>query len=280
MSYLSKIIWMPMTLVMVGFLTTACATPEGSSTSAASAVSTQTPVPAQTFRPSATPTATITPTPTSTVTSTSTPTATAMPTETPTFGPSPTPDFSKVVLLPDDLPPGFDDFSIEECFATDEQMAGDENASLRGQKESFFTNDFCFFEEQHFELIFGQTAFLPTAFERASFDVFLRHPETITETLEEEFIKNEKQMFAQKIVPVPPDIGETSLGIMVTFGIEEGISQQIDMIVFRRGEVGVEVHVAYIEDELPVIAIEEVARILDGKIVQQFGIHQPKNPKP
>src|SRR5512145_1760939 len=156
MSYLSRPPWILAALALIVFPVAGCAVlPTQTVVPMAMPISTQTPIPTQTSKPTVTFTFTAMPTPTWAYTSTPTPTATAPPTETPAFGPSPTPDFSKVVLLPDDLPPGFEDYSIEECFATDEQMAGDENASLRGQKESFFTNDFCFFEEQHFELIFG-----------------------------------------------------------------------------------------------------------------------------
>lgn len=209
-----------------------------------------------------------TPTPTHTATPTSTPTPT--PTSTPTITPTALPDLSQVTLTLDDFPLGFEVVSQKDCGILEEAPGMDSNISRKTQDmDSFETESFCFLESEHFEAIFGFTISLPTRLMQADFDARLRQPET-RETIFEG-MGDDVEIFEQGDLPIPQDIGDTSAGFTLLID-DRGVPTRIDTIVFRRGEVGACIWIVYINRDVPVMTVDEIARKLDARIIQVFPV--------
>lgn len=206
--------------------------------------STPTPTPTQTFTPTATPTNTPTPLPTDT------PTPTASPTDTP----PPLADLSEITLTLDDLPAGF-----QEMPPADMGLSQD-GLSQGGLKvQSLFT----FLEPKHFEILMGFTSLLSTQLEQSGFDLSLRQPDLLTESLI-------KGMGTTTILEKKPltdvgDIGDASTGITVVADMQ-GIPMRIDVVVFRRGNAGAFLILMYRDKETPLISAGNVARKLSAKL--------------
>jgi hypothetical protein len=196
-------------------------------------------------------------TPTHTATPTLTPTPTS--TNTPTITPTVQSDLSQVTLTLDDLPSGFEIVPTEDCGIPEEALDID----------GIESESFCFLEAKHFEIILGMTALLSTRLMQAEFDARVRQPEgreAIIEGMGEGF-----EILEQKDLPAQQDIGDASTGF--TLLIDGGdVPTRMDMMFFRRGEVGVIICIVYINRESPIITIDEVAHKLDARIIQVFPV--------
>ena len=219
---------------------------------------TPTPTPTPTWTPTPTPTVTPTntPTPTLTPTLTPTPTATVLPTNTPTVTPTPLPDLSDAVLTLQDLPSGFEEMPLAELGMTEADLS---------QEDFAVESLFAFLEAEHFEMVMGFTALLPTGVEQAGFNVVLRHPDVLLELMIGGM--GAVDVLEQKELPDLDDIGDVSVGLTVAVDIE-GIPMRIDVVVFRRDVVGAVVLVMYIDGDVPVVPVGDVARKLDNRIVE------------
>jgi len=187
-----------------------------------------------------------------------TPTPTPLPpTPTPTpLPPIPTPpsDLSDVVLTLEDLPLGFEAVSPAEFGFTKEDLSQDDFTV-----ESLFV----FLEAEHFELVMGFTALVPTKLEQAGFDVVLRQPEFLLESLTEGM--GATDILEQKELSDLDDIGDAAGGLTVVVDME-GIPMRMDLVVFRRDIVGAFVLVMYMDGDIPVVTIDDVAGKFDDRI--------------
>jgi hypothetical protein len=196
------------------------------------------------------------PPPTPTPTPTLTPTATNTPLPTPTAT-QPGPDFEDLVVRLSDLPPGFQAVSLEEFGLTREALSGDDLTV-----ESVFA----FMEYTQFEFVMGFTTLLPTRLDQASFDAELSDPEYLIEA----FVLGlgASEILEQGEIP-GLDVGDTSAGLTVVAGLE-GIPMRMDMVVFRRDVIGAFVLIMYLDGEVPLISIEEVAGKLDDRVMDML----------
>jgi hypothetical protein len=204
-------------------------------------------IPTRTPTHTATPTSTLTPTPTITPTSTNTPTIT----------PTALPDLSQVTLTLNDLPSGFEIVPKNDCGISKETLDID----------GIDAESVCFLDAKHFETIIGFAVLLPTRLMQSEFDARVRQPEAreaITKGLGEGF-----EILEQKDLPIQQDVGDASVGFTLLFD-DGGVPTRMDMMFFRRGEVGVTICLVYINRESPVITIDEVARKMDARIIQVF----------
>ena len=189
-----------------------------------------------------------------------TPTPTPLPpTPTPTpLPPTPTPtpllDLSNVVLTLEDLPPGFEAVPSAEFGFTKEDLSQDDLTV-----ESLFV----FLEAEHFELVIGFTTLISTGLEQAGFDAALRQPDFLLESLIEGM--GATDILEQKELSDLDDIGDAAGGLTVVANME-GIPMRTDFVVFRRDIVGAFVLVMYMDGDIPVVTIDDVAGKLDDRI--------------
>ena len=186
-----------------------------------------------------------------------TPTPTPLP-PTPTL--TPLPDLSNVVLTLEDLPSGFEAMSPAEFGFTKEDLSQDDFTV-----ESLFV----FLEAEHFELVMGFTALVSTRLEQAGFDVALRQPDFLLDSLIGGM--GATDILEQKDLPDLDDIGDASAGVTVAVDME-GISMRMDIVAFRRDVVGAFVFVMYIDGDVPIVPIGDVSRIFDERIVEVLSI--------
>ncbi len=180
----------------------------------------------------------------------------ATPTNTPTVTPTMPLDLSKVVLTHEDLPSGFIAIPLDQLGITTDDLGGDDF-----KIESTFT----FLEASNFEYVMGFTTLLLTALEQAGFDTALSHPDLmitafatglgVTEISEIEELAN------------LDDIGEISAGYTMTV-VMIGIPMHMDLAIFRRDVVGAMALVIYVEGNVPVVTVGDVARKMDARIVE------------
>lgn len=191
---------------------------------------------------------------------TATPTATLIPTATNTALPVPTatpsgPALSDLVLTLADLPPGFEIVSLEDFGLTREALSGDDLTV-----ESVFV----FMEYARFEFVMGFTTLLETRLDQASFDAELGD----TDYLIDAFVLGlgASEVLEQGEIPGLA-VGDTSAGLTVVADLE-GIPMRMDIVVFRRDVIGAFVLIMYLDGDVPVIPITEVAGKLDDRIVE------------
>ena len=209
--------------------------------------------------PSPTPTPTRAPTATPTLTPTTT--HTPRPTATPTITPTPESSIAGIVLALEDLPPGFEATSLEEYGLTREALSG---GGLVVEAV------FAFVEYEHFELVMGFTTLLPTRLDQASFDAELGQPDYLIES----FVLGlgGADILEQSQLAGLDDIGDASAGLTVVSDTT-GIPMRMDMVVFRRDVVGVFLITMYLDGDVPVIPIADLARIMDDRVAEMLPIN-------
>ena len=213
---------------------------------------TATPVP-----PTPTPVPPTTPTPVPPTATPIPPTPTPVP---PSPTPTPLPDLSNVVLTLEDLPSGFEAMPPVELGFTEEDLSQDGFTV-----ESLFV----FLEAEHFELVMGLTALVATRLEQAGFDVALRQPDFVLDSLIGGM--GATDILEQKDLPDLDDIGDASVGVTVAADME-GIPMRMDIVPFRRDVVGAFILVMYIDGDVPIVPIGDVARMFDERIVEALSV--------
>jgi len=196
--------------------------------------------------------------PTPTPTASSTPTPTSTPTSTPTPVPSSTPLPSETaeplaLLVLEDLPPGFEsvppeDFGLEE---------GQEFA------EGFTVgNAFAFVEPTSFQVIFGFTMPLERRLDQVGFDVALDRPEVLIEA----FVAGLGETGYEDVAVLEgmDQIGDKSNGIGLVMFIDP-LAFQVEMIIFRKAELGAFLMLMYFEGEQPLTAARELAETMAAR---------------
>ena len=216
------------------------------------ATKTHAPTPTQT----ATFTATVTHTPTVTPTRTLRPSATLSPTlVVPAF-------VADVEITAQDLPDNYVAFELEDM-----DLSVDDLQSMLGPDFQELQKVYSFIDDRNFQIIVGWTIYLPTILDRANMDVWLNHSENTLDELTALFGPEtgitDIGLFEQQ------DIGDASMGVHLKRDIS-GLStdMQIDMVVVRRGVIGIYVSKYYLVGEGAAPDIFELARILDARAVE------------
>lgn len=211
--------------------------------------------------PTPSPTPIITPTLVVTASPTNTPTPTASPTNTPTVTPAPLSDLSDAVLTLQDFPSGFEEIPPAAFGFTKEDLS----------QEGFTVESlFAFLEAEHFEFVMGFTTLLPTELEQAGFDVALRQPDFLLESLIVGM--GAVDILEQKELPGLDDIADASVGLTVAIDAG-GFPMRMDLVAFRRDVAGAFVLVMYVDGEVPIVPIGDVARKFDERIVEVLSPH-------
>jgi hypothetical protein len=195
-----------------------------------------------------------TPTPTYTLTPTSTPT------RTPTLTSTPRPDLSSSVLTLDDLPAGFEEISLEEFDKTEADIYRE---GLEPEEIFIFVNAL------QFQTITGYNFLLTNRINRISFDAVASSPELFLPG----FVSNLEPENVRDITVLTglEDIGDLRIGITMV-ALTEGVSFQVDSLMFRRDIIGAFIMSMTLEGREPNITIQELGRILDVHIQENPAI--------
>jgi len=176
----------------------------------------------------------------------------------PTQEPTPTPiqelDISSAVLTLEDLPPGFEEFSPQDLGMSLEDFSD----------EAFQPAEvFIFINPQNFQMVFGFNFLLTKKIDRVAFDTGVSNPETtipaIVSGMGSENIQDEQLLEGLE------DIGEKQIG-MTMVSNTEGMSTQVDVMMFRRDVVGAMLMSMIMEGGTPNITIHELGLKLDQNI--------------
>lgn len=181
----------------------------------------------------------------------------------------PTPSASTITLK--DLPPGFRELPPEIAAALSSRL--DLLSQQIGQGNLKPENFFAFVNPQDFQVVFGFTNKIPQL-QQASFDASMQQlsqPEVqkrmLTQLQERVKLIGEIKVTDYRTLPDLTDIANVSTGI--TIGLEtRGQPLRMDIAAFRRDATGGFTGVMYPLDKQPKVGIGEVARKLDGRIVQ------------
>jgi hypothetical protein len=163
-------------------------------------------------------------------------------------------DLSEIVLTVEDLPAGFQEMEPSEMGVSKESL------SQGGLKvEGLFT----FLEPKRFQILMGFTSLLATKLEQSGFDMSLREPETLSDSL----IKGmgATTILEQKPLTDVDDIGDASAGITIVADMQ-GIPMRIDVVVFRQATIGSFIMLMYPDKDVPAISAGDAARKLAAKL--------------
>ncbi len=187
------------------------------------------------------PTATMTFTPSPTATPT--PTITPTPTTTPTVTPTPTPQWMTTVLSLEDLPDGFRAMTTTEI----------DNFYLPAK-----TNSFGFIDEANIQIVLGFLRPLETRIDQRTFDEGM--PDLIAI-----FSGVAAQSSQPKALTGLDDIGEMRSGSSFVT-TTAGLSFYYEVMLFRRGKVGVALFAICLEGDQLAVAAGDLARLIDGRL--------------
>ncbi len=187
------------------------------------------------------PTATLTFTPSPTATAT--PTVTPTPTATPTVTPTPTPQWMATVLSLEDLPDGFRAMTTKEI----------DNFYLPAK-----TNTFGFIDEANIQIVLGFLRPLETRIDQRAFDEGM--PELI-----DIFSPGSSTGSKPKTLTGLDDIGEMRSGSSFVT-TTAGLSFYYELVLFRRGNVGVALFAICLEGDQLAVPAGDLARLIDGRL--------------
>jgi hypothetical protein len=161
------------------------------------------------------------------------------------------------VVSIEDLPSGFEAIPDDELGWLTEGLEETTGLSAEGV--------FVFLEAERFEFVMGFTTLIRNRIEQAGFDLPLSRPDLLTEVFVGEFGATDIIIVEAEELQDLDDIGDASAGIAMLIDME-GIPTRMDVALFRRGIVGAFVYHMYIEGEVPVVEVDDVARRLDARI--------------
>lgn len=164
-------------------------------------------------------------------------------------------DLPEGVLTLNDLPLGF------------EQISPAEFELAKGTEFEGFTIDdsFVFASTEPFEFVYGFVTFIPARSEQIAFDVGISREEFLLDAFAAGFNEPGLTITDQKLTMLN-EFGEASAGLQVLTDVE-GLPFRSDIVILRRGAVAAFLYAMYLEGETPVVAIEEVASIVDAIII-------------
>ncbi|MBD1922335.1 hypothetical protein H6F77_14760 [Microcoleus sp. FACHB-831] len=182
------------------------------------------------------------------------------------------PKTTDATLTLEDLPPGFQELppeitaQIASQFQTLVQQVSQQ--SVKPDKFTAFVNP------QNFQLIVAFTGKLPDTAGQAQFDASLQQ---LQQPQVQQQLKTRLQQMLQayqgiKVVDYQPltelySLANASTGLTLAVDMQ-GQPLRMDAAVFRRNAVGAFTVVTYVNGNKPTIGVGDVARKLDGKILQ------------
>ncbi|NIS80573.1 MAG: hypothetical protein GTO14_10300 [Anaerolineales bacterium] len=211
------------------------------------------------------PTATTSPESPKSPSATTTPKATEGVALPPTWTPTPTHtevpiDPSGWLLSLDDLTAGFEEVPMEEFgFNADGLIFGGEYPLAT--VFSFLRSD------DEFEGIFGFTILIEEPADQAAFDANLQELDLFSEDMRTDL--SAEEIFDQRQLSGISGIGDASTGVTVGAKIED-VDFRLDIISFRRGAAGVFLVAIYLDEDTPVLPVQDAARTLDSHILRSL----------
>jgi hypothetical protein len=168
------------------------------------------------------------------------------------------PDLSEVVLTPQDFPQDFVELSPD-------QLGLQVGQSAEGDLD--IESAFGLLRSEPFEMIWGFTGLLPTKSEQASFDRDTRRQHAMLASLVQEMEAEEGDILEQAVLSDLEVIGDASLGVTIVVDSGDAILR-LDVVGFRRDTVGAFVYVLYLDGEIRLVPVDDVARKLDAHIIE------------
>jgi len=173
---------------------------------------------------------------------------------------------SKPTLLLQDLPTRFQPFSGPDLAEFSQSLSDGDY-----QPES----QFAFQEDKHFQYIMGFITLLAAPEAQAAFDAKLRQANFL-----EEFAKGFQQgpagieISEKGALKNLEGIGNAIAGLGFTSNIQS-IPIRIELVVFRRNQVGAFLWIMYLDGDKPVISADQVAQKLDSRVLEAAKVTQP-----
>ncbi len=180
---------------------------------------------------------------------------------------TPTPTLTEVpvdtaswTLGSDDLTVNFEETTLEEL--------GIESDNLLFEGEYPLINIFSYIDSNdEFESIYGWTFLIEDEADQAAFDTKIQEMELFTEQMIEDLAVEE--VLDQQELGMPEDLGDSSRAITVVARIED-VDFRFDMVLFRRDTAGVYCVTIYLDEEIPVIPIQDAALTIDAHIQDSY----------
>jgi hypothetical protein len=154
-----------------------------------------------------------------------------------------------------DFPSGFVEIPEDELGLEEQDLGGGEFT---------FESMSVFVEYEHFEVVMCLTVLLLNRFEQVGFDLALNQPEFLMAGVAGGMGPAE---IIEQGEPVQlDDVGDAAAG-MTLVADASGVPMRMDLIVFRRGIAGIFAAVMYIDGDVPVVTVDEVATTVDERLV-------------
>lgn len=198
-------------------------------------------------------------TPTATATDTATPTATSTATITPTATATPLPDVSDVVLRPADAGENFESFSRQAIQQQETALSEDEDNLPFGSYSGLLR------EDQNESLV-AYVVYLNTEDARSDFNDALQDPEGIVRSVA---VGRKADLLETAEIEGLDELGDSSNGTSSVMRLEDGTRLNFDVIIFRRGIIGVFLYDFYVGRSD--VTLADIAAILDGRAVEVVG---------
>jgi hypothetical protein len=170
------------------------------------------------------------------------------------------PDLSEVVLTPQDFPSGFLEIHTEAFgLEAGQSVAGDYEIESAFALMSF----------EPYEVVWGITVLLPTRVDQHNFGIEMGQKDVdaalalVVEGIEAEV----GEILEQAVWLDLQVVGDASVGFTMVVDID-GEAMRLDTVVFRRDAVGAFVFVSYSDGKIPVVTVDDAARILDDHIIE------------
>jgi hypothetical protein len=177
--------------------------------------------------------------------------------------PDPAADLSSLVLTLQDLPPGFTEMPSHYVVSLRNQLSQGPNF----KPASIFAYQKIDRKLLEFQLLIGFTLQLPDPTLQARFDQTIG--EGIgTKAFSQGLNSNQESPFTHPAALTLQDrIGEVSAGWR-SQGKIKNIPMNVDMALFRRGQIGVFMATIYLDDTKPTITISEAGRKFDSRMME------------
>lgn len=177
--------------------------------------------------------------------------------------PDPAADLSSLVLTLQDLPPGFTEMSSDYVASLRNQLSQGPNF----KPASIFAYQKIDRKLLEFQLLIGFTLQRPDPTQQARFDRAI-HEGMAAKAFSQGLNSNKESPFTHPAALTLQDkIGEVSAGWR-SQGKIKNIPMNVDMALFRRGQIGVFMATIYLDDTKPTITISEAGRKFDSRMME------------
>ncbi len=180
---------------------------------------------------------------------------------------TPTPTLTEVpidtaswTLNRDDLTADFEATTLEELGIVSE--------NLLFEGEYPLINIFSYIDSSdEFEGIYGWTFLIEDESDQADFDAEIQEMNLFTDQMIEDLAVQE--VIDQQELGMPEDLGDSSRAITVVAMIDD-VDFRFDMVLFRRDTAGVYCVTIYLDGEISVVPIQDVALTIDAHIQESY----------